>query len=151
MNILSYSHAYTGSGHNGGAETTLHDVMRMARLSGHRTTALVSKPHPDGSGSYVLDGVMVQAYASKRDPNLYFPQSDLILSHLECASRTGLLARELGKKAIHLLHNEQPYCVTAAERYADGLIYHTDWIRPEYVGVPRMLPNATFHPPVDHE
>src|SRR5882757_3938553 len=99
MEILSYSHAYMGAGHNGGAETTLHDIMRMARLDGNNCSALVSEPHPDGSGAYVLDGVKVQPYSSKKDPDLYFPHADIILSHLGCAMRTGMLARELGKPA----------------------------------------------------
>ncbi len=148
MNILSYSHAYVGSGHNGGAETTLHDVMRLLRWDGHRCTALLSKPHPDGSGSYVMDGVKVQAHANKQDPDLYFPHYDVILSHLECASRSGLISRKYGKRAIHLLHNDQEYCIGAAERYADALIFNTEWIRPAYSFLPKRK-GVVLHPPVD--
>lgn len=146
MNILSYSHAYVGSGHNGGAETTLHDVMRLLRWDKHQCTALLSKPHPDGSGSYVMDGVKVQAHANKMDPDLYFPHYDLVISHLECAARSGLISKKYGKKAIHLLHNDQEYCIDAAERYADGLIFNTEWIRPAY---DLNLPGVVLHPPVD--
>lgn len=137
-----------GAGHNGGAETTLHDIMRLLRLDKHRTTALVSKPHPDGSGSYVIDGVKVQAYASKRDPELHFPDNDLIISHLECAARSGIVSRNLGKPAIHLLHNDQEYCVSAAEKYADALIFNTEWIKSAYSGC-YSIPSVVLHPPVD--
>ena len=146
-NLLSYSHAYPGGGHNGGAETTLHDLMRLLRVSGYPTTALLSKPHPDGSGSYLLDGVHVQAHSSRQDPELYFPRSDLIISHLECAARSGLVSRKWKKKAVHLLHNDQEYCVTAAEKYADALIFNTDWIKESYRGC--NVPGVVLHPPVD--
>lgn len=147
MKILSYSHAYTGAGHNGGAETTLHDVMRLLRVD-HTCDALVSEPHPDGSGSYVIDGVKVQAFASKLDPKLYFPQYDLIIAHLAGALRGGIIAKELNIPMVHLLHNDQDYCIKAAEKYADALIFNTDWIVSQYH---RCLdrPHVVFHPPVE--
>ena len=149
MNILSYSHAYPGSGHNGGAETTLHDIMRLLRLDKHTTTALLSKPHPDGSGSYVLDGVKVQAFSSKKDPEYMIHALDLMISHLECAARTGMLSRAAGKKSIQLLHNDQDYCYTSAEKYSDGLIYNTNWIVSKYKGIKAARQFAVLHPPVD--
>jgi len=123
--------------------------MRLLRLEKHTTTALLSKPHPDGSGSYVLDGVKVQAHSSKRDPELYFPTNDLIISHLECAAISGMVAEKHKKKAIHLLHNDQDYCVGSAEKYAHGLIYNTEWIMGAYKSVPLRIPKVLFHPPVD--
>ena len=147
MNILSYSHAYMGGGHNGGAETTLHDLMRLLRLNKHTTTALLSKPHEDGSGSFVLDGVKVQAHASKKDPEFYIPDNDLVISHLECAARAGLIARKNGKKSIQLLHNDQAYCVESAEKYSDALIFNTEWIQSAYKNC--NVPGVLLHPPVD--
>lgn len=147
MNILSYSHAYAGAGHNGGAETTLHDVMRYLR-SRYKCTALVSEPHPDGSGPYVLDGVLVQPHSSKQDPLLWFPRFDLIVAHLAGAMRGGVIARQLGKPMIHLIHNDQAYCITAAERYASGLIYNTNWVVEKYRFC-EDRPSAVIHPIVD--
>lgn len=146
MKILSYSHAYAGAGHNGGAETTLHDVMRLLRLD-HTCDALVSEPHPDGSGPYVIDGVKVQNFASKLDPELYFPRYDLVIAHLAGALRGGIIARKLNKPIVHLIHNDQDYCIKAAERYADGLIFHTDWVAPQYSKAD--VPSVVFHPPVE--
>lgn len=136
-----------GGGHNAGAETTLHDIMRLLRLDGHSCTALLSKPHKDGSGPYVLDGVKVQPHASKQDPELYFPRADIILSHLECAARSGLISRRLKKPAGHLIHNDQPYCITAAERYSDFLIFNTDWVMDAYSHI--NVPSSVLHPPID--
>ncbi len=145
--ILSYSHAYMGAGHNGGAETTLHDVMRMLRAEQYTTTALLSKEHEDGSGSYVVDGVKVQAFASKRDIELYAPQSDLIITHLAEAARASQVATKYGKPSIHLLHNDQEYCKQYAERYSDGMIFNTAWVADQYDAQGR--PSCILHPPVD--
>lgn len=113
----------------------------------HKTTALVSKPHPDGSGPYVLDGVLVQSFSSKRDPELYIPQYDFTLTHLECAARSGMLARKAGKKSVQLLHNDQPYCVSSARKYSDALIFNTEWIREAYQEC--NVPGVVLHPPIE--
>lgn len=147
-NVLSFTHAYVGGGHNGGAETTLHDVMRMLRLAQYNATALVSKPHPDGSGSYVVDGVKVQAFASKKDPEYYIPDSDIVLTHLGEASRSGILGRKYGVPVVHLIHNDQPYCVVNAERYSDALVFNTEWVVDAYRNC-LDLPYIILHPPVD--
>lgn len=133
-----------GAGHNAGAETTLHDIMRLLRLDGHSTTALLSKPHKDGSGPYVLDGVKVQPFGSKQDPELYIPRADVVLSHLECAARSGLLGRKSGVPVGHLIHNDQPYCIAAAN-YADFLIFNTEWVKASY----ELIAGVVLHPIVD--
>jgi glycosyltransferase involved in cell wall biosynthesis len=147
VKILSYSHAYAGAGHNGGAETTLHDVMRHLHRW-HTTDALVSEPHPDGSGPYVLDGVKVQPFGSKLDPQLYFSRYDLIIGHLSGALRGGAIARQLGVPNLHLIHNDQDYCITAAHKYADGLIFNSNWVVPHY---PADIPGVIVHPIVEPE
>jgi len=121
--------------------------MRLLRLDGHSITALLSEPHPDGSGSYLMDGVKVQAHSNKMDPELYFPHHDVIISHLQCAMRSGLVSRKYGKKAIHLIHNDQEYCITAAERYADAMIFNTEWVTEHYNYIDR--PSVVFHPPIE--
>lgn len=147
MNILSYTHAYYGGGHNAGAETTLHDIMRMLRHEGHSTTALLSKPHKNGSGPYLLDGVKVQNHSSKQDPEHWFPTADIILSHLECAARSGLVGRKYNKPVGHLIHNDQPYCITQAERYADFLVLNTHWVEDQYSHID--VPWVVLHPIID--
>lgn len=145
--ILSYSHAYMGAGHNGGAETTLHDFMRLLRAEKYDTTALLSKPHEDGSGSFVVDGVKVQAYASRKDIELYVPGCDLVVSHLGEAARASQVARKYGKSSIHLIHNDQEYCKQYAERYSDGMVFNTAWVQEKYDTQGR--PWCVLHPPVD--
>lgn len=144
--FLSYTDFYQGSGHNGGAETTLHDFMRRLRLEKHKTRALLGKPCPDGSASYVLDGVMVQAFASKQDPEYIIPTVDAVVSHLGQAGRASIIARRAGKPAIQLIHNDQEYCITYAEKYADLAILNTNWVKPKYSNVRQTV---VLHPMVD--
>ena len=120
--------------------------MRLLREEKHKTTALLSKPHPDGSGPYILDGVMVQSFSSKRDPELYIPDNDITLSQLECAARAGMLAKKAGKKSVQLIHNDQSYCIKSAE-YNDALIFNTEWVKPAYDHL--NLPGVVFHPPIE--
>lgn len=147
MDILSYSHAYYGCGHNAGAETTLHDLNRLVKGEGYNVEALVSKPHKDGSGPYVIDGITVQPHTSKLDPELWFPRVNLVLSHLECSLRSGMITKKYGINNGHLIHNDQSYCITAAERYANFLIHNTAWVKEKYDHTD--LPSVIFHPPVE--
>lgn len=149
MKILSYTHAYVGSGHNAGAETTLHDVMRHLKANGNEVSALLSKPCKDGSGSYVVDGIRVQAHSSKQDPFLYIPASDLILSHLECASRAYLIAKTHGKPCVQLVHSNVDWAVTLGRKYADILVYNTEWIKGYYEDQGVSVPSVVLHPIVE--
>lgn len=146
MKFLSYTDYYQGSGHNGGAETTLHDFMRRLRLEGHKTTALLGKPTPNGEGSYVLDGVLVQDFGSKKDPEYIIPTMDCVVSHLGQAARASIIGRRAGVAAVQLVHNDQLYCIEYAERYADLAILNTDWVRPKYSNVRQTV---VLHPMVD--
>jgi glycosyltransferase involved in cell wall biosynthesis len=139
-----------GSGHNAGAETTLHDILGIVKRAGHKATALASRPFKDGSGSYVLDGVMVQAFASKRDPELYFPNFDLILTQFECAQRAWYIGLKLGKPTVQLVHNNTEYSTNLALRYNDYLVYNSNHVRESIESkMSTVKPAVTLHPPVD--
>lgn len=152
MRFLSYSHAYYGAGHNAGAETTLHGLMLEVKRAGHEAMALCSRPHKDGSGSYVLDGVKVQAFASKQDPNLYFPQFDGIITQFECAQRASYIAGELGIPTFQVVHNYTEYSTNIALRYNDYLLYNSHHVAST---VNNLFPRGrekefvTVHPVID--
>lgn len=135
------------TGHNAGAETTLHGVMLALRKAGHQTLVLASRPFRDGSGSYVLDGVKIQAFASKQDPFLHFPHHDIILTQLECAQRAWLLGRQLGKPTIQLVHNNTEYSRTIAERYTDYLVFNSEHIAKDLSYIDK--PSVVMYPIVD--
>ncbi len=147
MKILSYSSTYYGAGHNAGAETTLHNVMIALKNQGHEVQALCSRPHKDGSGSFVLDGVMVNGYASKRDPFLYFPQYDITVAQLETAQRAWIISRELKQPAVQLVHNNTEYSRTIAERYSDYLIFNSQHVRDDLSFIEK--PSMVLYPIID--
>lgn len=152
MNILSYSHTYYGAGHNAGAETTLHGLMLALKRSGHKVMALASRPFKDGSGSYVLDGVPVQAFGSKQDPDLYFPRFDLVLTQFECAQRGWYIGLKHDVPTVQVVHNNTEYARNLALRYNDALIYNSHHvandIQPRF---PKSDPKpfVIVHPPID--
>lgn len=151
MKILSYTATYVGSGHQAGSEVTLHDSMVALKRSGHQVMALASRPFKDGSGSYVIDGVPVQAFGSKQDPDLYFPKFDLVLTQFECAQRAWYIGMKHNIKTIQMVHNNTEYATNLATRYNDALVYNAhhvaESIRKEMPKDNR--PNMVFHPLVD--
>ncbi len=159
MKILAYAHTYMGSGHNAGAETTLHDILLACKSAGHKVMALASRPFKDGSGSYVYDGVMVQAFSSKHDPNLYFPQFDLIITQFECAQRAHYIADQLNIPTVQVVHNNTEYSRNMAIRYNENLVYNAHHVKESIenyfpLAHPSMTrrmtkKNVVLHPPVN--
>ena len=145
MKILSYGSTYVATGHNAGAETTLHDLNRECKLAGHSVSHLASRPFKDGSGPFVVDGVKVQAHGSKQDPFLYFPQADVILSQLESSARAHLVAGQLGKPHIQLVHNTTEFSQGIA-KYADYLIWNCESTRSS---MEVSKPGVTVYPIID--
>ncbi len=152
MKILAYAHTYVGAGHNAGAETTLHGMMLAVKRAGHSVFALASRPFKDGSGSYVIDGVRVQAYASKQDPELYFPHYDLILTQFECAQRAWYIAMKLNIPTVQVVHNNTEYSRNLALRYNDALVYNSRHVQQDISSrfpAEKVKPSVLLHPVVD--
>lgn len=145
MKILSYSSTYVATGHNAGAETSLHDLNRVCKRNGHDVTALCSRPFKDGSGSFYTDGVKVQAHSSKRDPFLYFPENDVIFSQLESSARAHLVATQLDKPHVQLVHNTTAFSQGIA-KYSDYLIWNCENTRRT---METVKPGVVMYPIVD--
>lgn len=152
MRILLYAHTYIGTGHNAGAETTLHDIAIACKRAGHKVMALASRPFKDGSGSFVIDGVPVQAYGSKQDPDLHFPRFDVVLTQFECAQRAHYIGDKYGIPTVQLVHNNTDYATKLALRYNDYLIYNSkhvrDSIQPQFAEE-RAKGHVVLHPIVN--
>jgi glycosyltransferase involved in cell wall biosynthesis len=129
MKILAYTPTYVGSGHNAGAETTLHGLLSALKRQGHDVMALASRPFKDGSQSYVAGSVMVQAYSSKRDPELYFPGCDLIITQFECAQRAWYIGDQLQIPTVQVVHNNTEYATNLAVRYNTALVYNAEHVQ----------------------
>lgn len=152
MKILAYTPTYVGSGHNAGAETTLHGLLSAAKRAGHDVFALASRPFKDGSSSYIAGSVMVQAFGSKRDPELYFPGNDLVITQFECAQRAWYIADRLGIPSVQVVHNNTQYATNLAVRYNTGLIYNSEHVKKSIdlaQNIPK--PSVLVRPIVDPE
>lgn len=150
MKFISYSGAYYGGGHNAGAETTLHGFNKALQSLGHEVDALLSRPHKDGSGPYVLDGIKVQSFASKKDPFFQFPQYDITVAQLETAQRAWIISRQLGKPSIQLVHNNTEYSLNIGERYSDYLIHNSYHVQRdfEFTEKPSMVLYPIINPDI---
>lgn len=150
MRILGYFDFYVGSGHQGGAEVTAHAVLLALKAAGHTVDVLMARPFPTNEESYAIDGIFVQRYGSKRDPNYYFHRDhyDLIVTQLGTAQRAWYLGIKLGIPTMQLSHNYNEYSEHIA-KYCDHLVvnsYHAQHVLKEK-GIDR--PMTVLYPIVD--
>lgn len=156
MKIVSYGHAYVGTGWSAGGETTLHDLLSYLSRRGHDVTFILSEPARNGRDSFVLDGVQVCAYRDDSQPNRAIATADLVISHLGGAQRSSIIAKRYRVPSVHLIHNDQPYTMMMS-RHAQYLVYNTNWVlekfrdRRLWGGRYDRPPGIVVHPPVNPE
>lgn len=145
MDILAFLPAYVGYDHNAGAELTMHEMLVALRLRGHRVTVLLSRPIPDNM-PYVIDGIKVQTYASKKDLIFHASECDLIISHLECAERAAYVARAKKKPIVQLIHNDHFTTYQGLEAGCDLAVFNSHQMAERYKAY--RTPSCVLHPPV---
>lgn len=147
LNVVAYIHAYVGTGRNAGAELTMHEMLFALRMAGHKITVLLSEPI-EPNNPFVIDGIKVQTYASRKDPNFWIPQADVSISHLGCAERTALISQDANVKNIQVVHNTHEFTYNALRTHCDLAVFNTDWVSDDCkVPVRRMV----LRPPVRPE
>lgn len=127
LNIIAYIHAYVGTGRNAGAELTMHEMLFALRQAGHSITVLLSEPITPNL-PFAIDGIKVQPYASRKDPNLWIPQADVAISHLGCAERTALLCEQKGVKNVQVVHNTHKLTYDSLRAHCDLAVFNTQWV-----------------------
>lgn len=149
MKIVSYGHAYVGSGWSAGGETTLHDLLSFLAGRGWDVEFVMSEPCKNGKNDYIIDGVQVRAYTDHRQPIGRIATADLVVSHLGGAQRSSIIAKNNGVHSVHVIHNDHPY-TKAMARHASYLIYNTEWVLGSFRDsrVPRPA-GMVVHPPVN--
>lgn len=130
VNILAYLPEYVGYDHNAGAELTMHELLYALRLRGHHITVLLSDKTAV-TEAYVIDGIKVQPYASKRDINYMARDFDLIITHLHAAERATLLANILGIKSVQYVHNSHISTHVALSADPSLAVFNTEWLQAE--------------------
>lgn len=148
MKIVSYVHAYVPH-HNGGAETTLHDMNRALVDAGHNVTVVIKEtPLMSHQTDYEIDGVKVLHAPDKRFITLQITGADLILTHLECSTRATILGNKFKIPVAQLIHNDLDLTRKYAAHGPSFLIYNTEWIREKFHEEFSHVPNLVIHPPV---
>jgi glycosyltransferase involved in cell wall biosynthesis len=145
MKILAYVHAYVGMGRNAGAETTLHDVLRYLAGRGHEVRALVSQAN--FRDPMVIDGVTVLPQRSKRCVLHEVPRCDLVITHLDNAPRTTLVAKKYRIPCVHYVHNTMGPTHGYIAMKPDLVLFNAHWTRAEFPEI--EVPHLVVYPPVD--
>lgn len=148
MKIVSYVHAYVPY-HNGGAETTLHDLNLALLAAGYDVTVVIkTKPFQTPMDDYEVEGVKVISEKDKRTVLHHLPRADLIMTHLECSPRATILGSKYRIPVAQLIHNDIYLTRNYVSNQPDFLIYNTNWIREEFAEEFGNIPNIVVHPPV---
>lgn len=135
---------------------------------GHEVKVLLSKPRPV-AGAYTVDGVKVIPFKSRRDPFDYFPEADIIFTHLETTDRSVGLCAGLKKPLVQMIHNNSKYSQGYLGMGCALAVYNTHWVAEDieaYRGSPVIevaspgqisfrtrevyeWPSAVVHPAID--
>lgn len=151
MKIVSYVHAYVPN-HNGGAETTLHDLNRALVAAGHECIVVVKEnPSKGKREDYEYEGVKVLHAPDKRFITLQITGADLILTHLECSVRATLLGQAFNIPVGQLIHNDLDLTRNYIAHGPSFLIYNTKWISEKFHEEFGNIPNLIVHPPIRAE
>lgn len=147
MRFLAYVHAYVPD-HNGGAETTLHDMMKALVNAGHEATVVVKNYYFNTPREYWIEGVRVIVSEDKNTIARYLAGQDLIISHLECSERATHLGQFFDIPSAHLIHNNMDLTKEYVAQGPDFLIYNTEWIKEDFASRFSHIPSIVVHPPV---
>jgi glycosyltransferase involved in cell wall biosynthesis len=144
--ILAFVHAYVGHGREAGAETTLHDMLKVLVQRGWQADVLISKKDPSITAPYTVDGVRVIPFGHKRDLNNIITNYDVAITHLECSVRTTLVAQNAGVPVVQLIHNSMWQTEGYLAKGCDLAIYNTEWIRDHHESKKNTPSTMTVEP-----
>jgi len=148
LRILGYFDYYVQSGHQGGAEVTAHATLHALKKYGHEVDVLMARPFPSGEESYVVDGINVQRFGSKRDPDYWFDRYDLIVTQLGTAQRAWYLSLKGGTPTLQLSHNFNAYSLSIAQ-YCQKLVVNSEHAQAEMEEFGVTRPMNVLYPLVD--
>lgn len=147
MRVLAYVHAYVPN-HNGGAETTLHDMLSSLKKAGHEVLVVVKESPYRKPGEYEVEGIRVINSEDKVTISRHVGEYDLILSHLQCSERATHLAQYFNIPSAHLIHNNMELTKENVSQGPSFLIYNSDWIKEDFAPRYAHVPSIVVHPPI---
>lgn len=155
MKVTALVHAYVNHGHNAGAETTLHDLLRAMVQEGWEAEVILSREDPGIVGPYELDGVQVTLYSEKKQIIRAALKSQLLISHLENYERVAVIGRKYRVPVVHVVHNDMDITKAYMGHGCDLAVFNTDWVQKSFVERPVRgsrsfsKPSVVVHPRVD--
>lgn len=155
MRVLAMTHAYL-PGHNAGAETMLHGMLRALVAAGHQVDMNLSVQTGD---PYEIDGVTVHPRQDKKVSLDRLLDSDVVVAHLANTPPAAALGKWNRKPVVILSHNNfrANYKATMAPQgEVSLLVVNSQWMAEdfrEWVGrqKPRRIgpmPEVIIHHPV---
>lgn len=155
MKVTALVHAYVNHGHNAGAETTLHDLLRAMVQEGWEADVILSRPDAGITSDYEIDGVRVFMYTDKRQIIKAGLKSQLLISHLENYERVAIVGRKYRVPVAHVIHNDMDITKGYMSHGCDLAVFNTDWVQESFLERPvrgsRSFtgPRTVVHPRVD--
>lgn len=146
MLITAYVHAYVPY-HNGGAETTLHELLKAMVARGHEAVVVIKETPYQKPGEYFVEGVKVIFSEDKRTI-LHYMNSDVLITHLECSVRATILGQKFHVPVVQLIHNNLDLTKRYVAHRPDLVVYNTDWIKRDFIDSGYETRNIVVHPPV---
>lgn len=142
MRVLCYIHAYVGHGREAGAETTMANLLEGLVERGWDVEVLLSQHTKPKVAPYILNGVKVSQETDPRELNDALRKADILISHLDCSERSALLANQLAKPMVHLVHNTMWQTAGYLAEGCDLAIYNSEWVAEHHSAQPRNAVTA---------
>lgn len=155
MKATAYVHAYVNHGHNAGAETTLHDLLRAMVSEGWDVDVILSQEIPGLTEGYTIDGIRVLPYTDKRQVIHAANSSNLLISHLECSERVAVVGRRYRVPTCQVIHNNMDITKAYTAHGWDLLVFNTQWVAQDFAETAFKAPQShakafsVVHPRVD--
>lgn len=153
MKVTALVHAYVNHGHNAGAETTMHDLLRAMVEDGWEAEVILSREDPGVTEPYGIDGVKVTPYQDRRQIIPVAMKSDLLISHLENSERVAVVGQKYNVPTVQVVHNNMEITKNYATYPWNILVFNTDWVAEDFrASMGRQLNGkhlSVVHPRVD--
>lgn len=156
MKAVAYIHAYVDHGHNAGAETTMHDLLRAMVKDDWEVEVILSCPQRGITQPYTVDGVLVTPFS---DPNQLITavnQCQLLITHLENSDRVGIVGKMYRCPVVQVIHNDMDITKGYIDMGCDLAVFNTAWVRDSFAvpsgryGAPTYSgPKVVMHPRID--
>lgn len=143
MRILASIHLYPPK-HNCGSEYMLHNIFKFLISKGHECRVILHQSDMHNIACpYNYEGVEV--FGATGDLDAY-RWADVILTHLDYTQFSIIMAKQVNKPLVHLVHNDIEYSSIKNSFARTFIVYNSKWIADK---LSYRFPSMVFPPPCD--